>query len=112
MIIGIDASRSAKDERTGTENYSYNLIKALIAVDRKNRYVLYFDKTPQFFEINQPNVSTRLLIAPRSWTQGRLAWACFIMPPDILFVPSHTIPVLRRPHPILILTTHDSCAQY
>lgn len=112
MIIGIDASRSAKDERTGTENYSYNLIKALTAVDRKNRYVLYFDKTPQFFEINQPNVSTRLLIAPRFWTQGRLAWECFIRPPDILFVPAHTIPVLRRPNLKTVVTIHDLGAQY
>ena len=112
MVIGIDASRSAKDERTGTENYSYNLIKALIALDRKNRYVLYFDKTPQFFEINQPNVSTRLLRAPRFWTQGRLAWECFLRPPDILFVPAHTIPVVRRPNLKTVVTIHDLGAEY
>ena len=112
MIIGIDASRSVKDERTGTENYSYNLIKSLIAIDRKNRYVLYFDKTPRFFEISRPNVSTRLLRAPRFWTQGRLAWECFIRPPDILFVPAHTIPLLRRPKLKTIVTIHDLGAQY
>jgi len=112
MIIGIDASRAALDERTGTENYSYNLIKSLISIDRKNRYVLYFDKIPQFFEINQPNVSTRLIRAPRFWTQGRLAWECFIRPPDILFVPAHTIPLLRRPNLKTVVTIHDLGAEY
>ncbi|OGY25371.1 MAG: hypothetical protein A2Z11_00760 [Candidatus Woykebacteria bacterium RBG_16_43_9] len=112
MLIGIDASRIATEEKTGTENYSYNLITTLIALDKKNRYVLYFNNIPPFFEINQPNVSTKILRAPRFWTQGRLAWECLLRPPDILFVPAHTIPVVRRPNLKTIVTIHDLGAQF
>ncbi|MEX0621389.1 MAG: glycosyltransferase family 1 protein [Candidatus Woykebacteria bacterium] len=112
MVIGIDASRSAREDKTGTENYSDNLVNALVGVDKKNRYVLYFNKIPPFLEITQPNVSVRILKAPRFWTQGRLAWECLISPPDILFVPAHTIPVIRRPGLKTVATIHDLGAEF
>ena len=107
MEIGIDASRVSRDDKTGTENYSENIIKALARVDKKNRYVLYFNKIPRFFEIGQTNFSTRVLPLTRFWTQGRLAFECFLRPPDILFVPAHTLPVIRRPNLKTIVTVHD-----
>ncbi|OGY26401.1 MAG: hypothetical protein A2Z42_04525 [Candidatus Woykebacteria bacterium RBG_19FT_COMBO_43_10] len=112
MIVGIDASRIAREDKTGTENYSANIIKALAQVDRKNHYVLYFNKIPRFFEIGQTNFSTRVLPATRFWTQGRLAFECFLRPPDILFVPAHTIPVIRRPILKTVVTVHDLGAQF
>ena len=112
MVIGIDASRAAKNEKTGTENYSYSLIKAIARADRENRYVLYFNKPPQFFDISQPNISTRVISAPRFWTQGRLAFECLIKPPEILFLPAHTIPVIRRPILKTVVTIHDLGAEF
>ncbi|KKU12213.1 MAG: Glycosyl transferase group 1 [Candidatus Woesebacteria bacterium GW2011_GWA1_45_8] len=112
MLIGIDASRVVKEEKTGTENYSWNLIHALAGVDKKNRYVLYFNKSPRFFEISQANFSTKIITSPRFWTQGRLALECLIHPPDILFVPAHTIPVLRWPGLKTIVTVHDLGAEF
>ena len=112
MVIGIDASKIAREEKTGTENYSYNLIKALITLDKKNRYVLYFNKIPQFFEIDQPNVSTRIIPSPRFWTQGRLAFEVFLRPPDVLFVPAHTMPVIRRLGVRTVVTIHDLGAEF
>ena len=41
MKIGIDASRAFVKDRTGTENYSYQLIRAMLALDKKDDYVLY-----------------------------------------------------------------------
>jgi len=112
MLIGIDASRAAAEEKTGTENYSWNLIQALARIDTKNRYALYFNKIPPFFEISQPNFSTKVIGAPKFWTQGRLAWECLIHPPDILFVPAHTVPVIRRPSLKTIVTVHDLGAEF
>ena len=112
MLIGIDASRTAKEEKTGTENYSWNLINALAGADKKNRYVLYFNKIPSNFEISQANFSTKMIYSPRFWTQGRLAWECLTHPPDILFVPAHTIPVLRRPNLKTVVTVHDLGAEF
>ena len=41
MLIGIDASRASGKFRTGTENYSLNLILSLAKIDQRNNYVLY-----------------------------------------------------------------------
>lgn len=43
MLIGIDASRANKSHKTGTEWYSYYLIRWLAKLDNKNQYILYTD---------------------------------------------------------------------
>lgn len=112
MKIGIDASRIALEERTGTENYTAKLIDKIKELDRSNKYVLYFNKTPKYFEISQQNVSTRVIPMARFWTQFRLAVECLVNPPDILFVPAHTIPVIRWPRLKTIVTVHDLGAEF
>lgn len=112
MHIGIDASRVAEDSRTGTENYTFNLIEALKKIDKVNKYTLYFNKLPQYFEINQQNVSTRLIPMKRLWTQARLAVECLFNPPDILFVPAHTLPIIRLPKVRTVVTIHDLGAEF
>lgn len=44
MLIGIDASRANREHKSGTEWYSYHLIKHLAHLDRHNRYILYTDR--------------------------------------------------------------------
>ncbi|MEX0617014.1 MAG: glycosyltransferase family 1 protein [Candidatus Woykebacteria bacterium] len=112
MNIGIDASRIATEERSGTENYTLQLLKAILDKDKKNRYTLYFNKLPLFFEVTQENVSTRYIPLTYLWTQGRLSVECLLKPPDILFVPAHTIPVIRRPSMKTIVTIHDLGAEF
>ncbi len=41
MNIGIDGSRAFFKNRTGTENYSYQLIKNISLVDHTNNYYIY-----------------------------------------------------------------------
>ncbi len=112
MKIGIDASRIALEQRTGTENYTYKLIEALKKVDQTNKYILYFNKIPNYFEISQQNVSTRVIPMTRLWTQFRLAVECLVRMPDILFVPAHTIPFIRWPKLKTIVTVHDLGAEF
>ena len=38
MTIGIDASRANRQRKTGTEWYSYYLIRWLAKLDNKNKY--------------------------------------------------------------------------
>src|SRR3989344_2629855 len=118
MLIGFDASRAFVPEVTGTENYSLNLLKALAKADRKSRYRVYLrgqsgksksgvwsitknkpglelpykqglKKWPKNFEFKtiHPN---------RLWTQVGLALETWRNPVDILFIPAHTLPILRR----------------
>ena len=112
MRIGIDASRIARDEKSGTENYTLNLIRALAAIDRKNYYQLYFNQPPKFFELPGGNFASKVIASKRFWTQLRLAAELAINPVDLLFVPAHTLPVLRRPALKTVVTVHDLGAQF
>lgn len=135
MIIGIDASRANLELKSGTEWYSYYLIRWLAKLDQKNQYILYTDKplrgglldltTTQYFEnesseepqydaegfqiIKSPhnNFRGKVLKWPYKhfWTQGRMSWEMLIRKPDVLFIPAHTMPII---HPKkTIVTIHD-----
>ena len=104
MLIGIDASRAAVAQRTGTENYSLNLIRHLVALDQKNSYRLYLNRPPPR-ELRIANCELRVMPFPRLWTHVRLSREMMRRPPDVLFVPAHVLPIV---HPrASVVTVHD-----
>ncbi|OGY90698.1 MAG: hypothetical protein A2677_03190 [Candidatus Komeilibacteria bacterium RIFCSPHIGHO2_01_FULL_52_14] len=108
MILGIDATRANKPQKTGVEWYSYYLIRALAAEPSQHTIRLYFNSPPEPGLKNLgPHVEYRVLHWPFKylWTQARLSWEMLINPPDLLFIPAQIIPVL---HPTKTVTTiHD-----
>ena len=135
MLIGIDASRANRSHKSGTEWYSYYLIRWLAKLDKENEYILYSDKpltgglldltTAEHIPGTQPdeirydrkgyqilkspggNFRAKVLRWPLVyfWTQGRMSLEMILHRPDVLFVPAHTIPIL---HPRRsIVTIHD-----
>ena len=111
MIIGIDASRANLHHKTGTEWYSFHLIKNLAAIDHKNTYWLYVH-TPPLPELealvkNSPNFQFKLLNWPfySFWTLGRLSLEMLWRRPDILFVPAHVLPLVSPKK--TVNTIHD-----
>jgi glycosyltransferase involved in cell wall biosynthesis len=99
MIIGIDASRANRGRKTGTEWYSFYLIKNLAVIDKANTYWLYLD-TPPSLELSEaikdnPNFTFKYLKWPlfSFWTLGRLSLEMLWRRPDVLFVPAHTLPL-------------------
>ena len=104
MLIGIDASRATVVRRTGTENYSLNLIRELLAQGQDQRYRLYFNQAPAA-NLFPAGADWRVIPFPRLWTHLRLSWEMLSDPPDLLFVPSHVLPVA---HPRrTVVTVHD-----
>jgi glycosyltransferase involved in cell wall biosynthesis len=106
MLIGIDASRAVAGERTGTENYSLYLIRAMLADPRQHRYRLYASRAPSEGLLPRDDrVGWRVMPFPRLWTHLRLAWELQRHPPDVLFVPAHVIPLLHPRN--CVATVHD-----
>ncbi|MHB0857460.1 MAG: glycosyltransferase family 4 protein [Anaerolineae bacterium] len=106
MLIGIDASRATIAHRTGTENYALHLIRALLRLGDAHCFRLYMRESPGegLFEPSQ-RVEWRVMPFPRLWTHVRLGWETWRHPPDVLFVPSHVVPLL---HPRrCVVTIHD-----
>lgn len=110
MTIGIDASRAFRKEKTGTEWYSYHLLREIVRQNLSHTIVLYTDRRvlPQDIGFDFPSsVEVKYLAWPikRLWTQGRLSLEMMVRPPDVLFIPSHAIPLI---HPKKTITTiHD-----
>lgn len=135
MLIGIDASRANRKHRNGAEWYSYHLIRSLAKLDAKNQYLLYSDQPlgkgladlgaegalfseenffPEidkygFQSVKSPhnNFRAKILKWPYKnfWTLGRLSLECLFNCPDVLFIPTHVLPII---HPRRsVVTIHD-----
>ncbi len=109
MLIGIDASRATVARRTGTENYSLQLTRALLRLGGEQRWRLYANGAPPpalFWTGPAPAaVEIRALPFRRLWTHVRLSREMLAHPPDVLFVPAHVLPLV---HPRRsVVTVHD-----
>ena len=121
MILGIDASQANRQIRSGTEWYAFYLFREFKRLLREREDVtvrLYVRDVLQadlaslvenFSAQGGPATGweVRVLRWPLKyfWGQVRLSWEMLVHPPDVLFCPAHTIPLL---HPKKTFTTlHD-----
>ncbi|MFH1671230.1 MAG: glycosyltransferase, partial [Candidatus Portnoybacteria bacterium] len=103
MIIGINATAAFTKPRTGVEEYVYQLIKHLAALEgaKEHRFILYHPNT------NDTNYARMTRILPENfelkelkwplpmWTQVRLASEMALNKPDVLFIPVHILPLIH-----------------
>jgi len=89
MKIGIQVSSDLK-QRTGVEEYVYQILKHLPLVDDYRNH--------QFFLYNRENLKWPFAIG---WTQIRLSLKMLRNKPDVLFVPGHAFPLV---HPKLVVS--------
>jgi glycosyltransferase involved in cell wall biosynthesis len=104
VLIGVDASRVTRPRRTGTENYSLRVLRELLAQDSRHAYRLYLSQplTDGLLPIG-PRTSTRLIRLPRLWTQLGLSAEMLGSPPDVLFVPSHVLPLVNSSRSVVVV---------
>lgn len=108
MRIAIDASRATHRRRTGTEGYSLEIIRAMIARGDDHQYCLYFrDEPPHDLLPAYPNVEHRVIHQPRLWTHIGLGPAIRHDRPDVFFVPAHVIPWPGVGGIPAVVTIHD-----
>jgi glycosyltransferase involved in cell wall biosynthesis len=113
MIIGIDASLVAREQRTGVESYAFQIITHLARVIPTEVEVrLYTDRPfPQNFVQRIPTHWKQVILVwpPRFlWTQVRLSFEMLQRPPDILFTPGHVEPVIQPQATVMMV--HDVAA--
>lgn len=118
MIIGIDASRALRAQRTGTERYALEIIRHLLRLPaaQAHQWRLYLDAPPPANFLGAmpgqpPPAPVELCLLPgrRMWTHRALAQAVVRQPPDVLFVPAHVLPFVLPPRrlPPSVVTIHD-----
>ncbi len=111
MIIGFDGSRAFSKDRTGTENYSYQLLRALAKIDKKNSYLIFLRPGVKVEDFPK-NFYFKTINWPRFWTQGGLAKQTFHDKLDVLFIPAHTSPLFHKPGLKTVVTVHDLGSEY
>ena len=117
MKIGIDGSRAFLKQRTGIEEYSYQVIRNLADKLNEHQVVLYVSTNYEFGtnvritnieediknDLSLPkNWSVKIIRCPRLWTQIGLSLEMLFHPVNVLFVPAHTVPII---HPKKIIVT-------
>lgn len=112
MKIGIDASRYKHSEATGVEWYSWHIINGLIkSVATEDELILYSkEKLDLPVPSGEQKFENKIIPGRKLWTLRSLSKEMRINPPDVLFVPSHTLP-LRLPRKSVI-TIHDVAFKY
>jgi len=108
QIIGIDSSRSNSRQKTGTEYYSFELIKNL--VEHKDHNFRLYSKEPLNYLKKSKNVENKVMRFPKLWSQVRLSYEIYQNPPNILFEPAHTIPLYHGNN--TVVTLHDIGFKY
>ncbi|KKU87832.1 MAG: AprM [Microgenomates group bacterium GW2011_GWF2_47_9] len=109
MIIGVDCSRALVSERTGTENYSYSVIKEMLRLPeaKKHKFVLYVRPNviiPDFLKLKW--VTVREIPYKFLFTQLGLARELYKEEVDVLWIPAHTLPILRPKGLKTVVTIH------
>ncbi|MDD5490157.1 MAG: glycosyltransferase, partial [Candidatus Moranbacteria bacterium] len=107
MIIGIDASRAFQKNKTGIEEYSFQVIKHLrdllkdepsfAKASEGKQVVLYCNPATNIkpdFSLPE-NWRVKNLRAPIFWTQARLSTEMIFHPVDVLFISAHTVPIIH-----------------
>lgn len=113
MIIGIDASRYGHPESTGVEWYSYNLLNEMMPLlgrEHNTEFRLYSQEDLEYKADLPFNVKKRVIRIPRFWTLIRLSWEMIRHPIDMLFVPSHNLPIICPKK--TVITIHDIAFKY
>lgn len=121
MIIGIDASRYAHKEATGVEWYGYHvingLIKSVLGKKSDDRIILYSSRSLKFdgeiqklISENHDRFENKVIKLRCFWTLIRLSIQMLVKPPDVLFVPSHVLPLFLPKN--AVITIHDVAFRY
>jgi glycosyltransferase involved in cell wall biosynthesis len=105
MLVGVDASRITRPNRTGTENYTLHVLRELLQLDGASPdYRLYFATPPRADLLpERPGLQTRVIRMPRLWTQVGLSREMLRSAPDVLFIPTHVLPLVHPRRSVVVV---------
>lgn len=110
MLIGIDASHANKIQRTGVEEYCWQIIQNLKKIIPSTVRVVLYSPTVLFPELADlpTNWEVKVLAWPlkKLWSQIPLAYELWKNPPDIYFSPGQLLPWLAPKNSVVMV--HDS----
>jgi glycosyltransferase involved in cell wall biosynthesis len=109
MRIAIHAADLDHSRIDGTRVYLLNMLKNFGRIDEKDSFFIYHQKNfnPNLTPPSFPNYFFKNFSFPILWTQTRFAWEIFKDRPDVLWMPVHNMPLIRRKNLKTVITVHD-----
>jgi len=109
MQIAIHASDLDHNRVDGTRVYLLNLLKNFGKIDEKDSFFIYHqnDFNPQLEPPIFANYSIKKSSFPALWTQTAFAFEILRDKPDVLWMPVHNIPLLKKRELKTVVTVHD-----
>jgi glycosyltransferase involved in cell wall biosynthesis len=109
MKIAIHAADLDHDRIDGARVYLLNMLRNFGALDRSDSFLIYHGSrfNPRLAPPTFPNYSVKSIPCAFLWTQTRLALELFRDAPDVLWMPVHNVPLLRRKNLKVVVTIHD-----
>src|SRR5205823_124196 len=84
--------------------YSLQVLRHLLQIDAENAYRLYLNQAlPDGLIEPTPSTSVRVIRLPRMWTQVGLSREMLERAPDVLFVPSHVLPLVTPKRSVVVV---------
>ncbi|MDD4477133.1 MAG: glycosyltransferase family 1 protein [Patescibacteria group bacterium] len=110
MLIGIEAAHADKIQRTGVEEYCFQIIQSLKKqIPSSVRVILYSNESLRGeLGVLPTNWQNKILKWPfkKGWSQIRLSFEFLFNPPDAFFAPGQLVPFFCPKN--TIATVHDS----
>ena len=109
MKITIHAADLDHNRIDGTRVYIFNMLKNFGNLGKSDAFMIYHRNffnhhlTPPKFE----NYLIKKIPFPLLWTQTRFAFELFRDKPDVLWMPVHNMPIIRRKNLKTVVTVHD-----
>ncbi|MDH4330704.1 MAG: glycosyltransferase family 4 protein [Candidatus Moranbacteria bacterium] len=109
MKIAIHAADLDDERIDGTRVYILKMLEYFGNISSEDEFLIYHksDFNPELTPPDFSNYSISKKNYPFLWTQTRFAWEVFRDNPDVLWMPVHNIPFLRRGKMKTVVTIHD-----
>ncbi|EKE25815.1 MAG: group 1 glycosyl transferase [uncultured bacterium] len=109
MKIAIHAADLDHDRIDGTRVYILNMLKKFGELNKEISFTIYHRSNfnSRLTPPQLSNYSIKKLAFPSLWTQLRFALEIYKDNPDVLWMPMHNLPLLRRKKLKTVITIHD-----
>jgi glycosyltransferase involved in cell wall biosynthesis len=104
MKIAIDASRYNNSDATGVEWYGKHIIEHLLPLIKSTDELTLYSRFP-LEGLNFTPAKNRVIFSKKFWTLRALSKEIRDNPPEVLFIPSHVLPLTLAKRSII--TVHD-----
>ena len=114
MKIAIQAADLDAERIDGTRVYILNLLKYFGKLDQTSEFLIYHKNkfNPQLSPPDFPNYKIKAKNLSHLWTQTLFAGSLWKDKPDVLWMPMHNIPLIRRKGMKTVVTIHDLAFKY